>query len=214
MMRSSGVDYWDRLAEAYDGRTAFLNAPMPPMIARAEGALRGRKRVLEVAAGTGLVTEGIAGVCSEVVATDYSENMVRMLEKRLESKGIANVTCARADLYALPFPEAHFDAVLAANVLHLVDDLPRALACLGRVLAPGGALLVPTFCHAETVRAQILSRLMGLTGFRASRRLSARSLCQAVVDAGFEVTDTATFAGPLPLVFVAARRAAIHGTVS
>jgi len=38
----------------------------------------------------------------------------------------------------LPFPDAHFDAVLSSNVLEHVRDLPVALAELARVLKPGG----------------------------------------------------------------------------
>jgi ubiquinone/menaquinone biosynthesis C-methylase UbiE len=44
-------------------------------------------------------------------------------------------------LCALRFDDGTFDAVVAANVLHLVPDLPGALAALRRVLKPGGRII-------------------------------------------------------------------------
>src|SRR3970282_875447 len=84
------------------------------------------------------------------VATDYAEQMVRLLAERVRAAGLDNVRCERADLYALTYEPGTFDVVVATNVLHLVPDLEGALAALRRVLRPGGKLVVPTYCHDET----------------------------------------------------------------
>lgn len=49
--------------------------------------------------------------------------MVAALEQRVRDAGLMNVRCEQADLYALRFEDGAFDAVVAANVLHLVPDL-------------------------------------------------------------------------------------------
>lgn len=197
-------EYWERHAARYDRATRFLARPVPRMLELAAGALQGRGRVLEVAAGTGLVTAAIAPVAGSLVATDYAAAMVQQLAGRVRELGLGNVSCEQADLYALPFEAASFDGVIAANVLHLVPDLERALASLGRVLRPGGVLVVPTYLHRETLRAAVLSRLLGLTGFPGARRFTARSLRAAVETAGLRVRRAETIPGPLPIGHVEA----------
>jgi phosphatidylethanolamine/phosphatidyl-N-methylethanolamine N-methyltransferase len=197
--------YWERHASRYDASFKALDRPLPRMLQLTTEAVRGSARVLEVAAGTGLVTAALATVVAQLVATDYAANMVARLKQRVSELGLGNVRCEAADLYALPFAAAHFDAVVAANVLHLVPDLPGALASLKRVLAPGGKLLAPTFLHDETALSWLLSRLLALTGFPGHRRLSAASLCRALEDAGFTIEQRETIPGPFPIGFVAAR---------
>ena len=198
-MSKSGRRYWERHAARYDRATRFLAKPVPRMLELAVDALKGSGRVLEVAAGTGLVTAAIAPVVRDLVATDYADAMVRQLEARVRGANLANVTCEQADLYALRFDDASFDGVIAANVLHLVPDLERALASLRRVLRPGGVLVAPTFLHRETIRAAVLSRLFALTGFPGARRFTALALRDAVESAGFRVRRVETIPGPLPI---------------
>lgn len=165
-------------------------------------AVTGATRVLEVAAGTGLVTATLARSAQEVVSTDYAEAMVRMLAARVAEQGLGNVRCEQADLYALRFEPASFDAVVAANVLHLVPDLGGAIASLRRVLKPGGRLIVPTFCHDETRLSWAVSRVLALTGFPGHRRFTFRSLQASLQGAGVNIERTELLAGLIPVGYI------------
>lgn len=201
-MSDAGQSYWDKHAKNYDRSMALLGGPIPRMVELAGEAIRGLGRVLEVAAGTGLVTPALAAGAEEVIATDYSAAMVAALERRVRDAWLANVRCEHADLYSLRFDDGTFDAVVAANVLHLVPDLPGALAALRRVLKPGGRVVVPTFCHDETALSWVVSRALAVTGFPGHRRFTAKSLRQAVEDAGIRVTRTETLPGLIPIGYV------------
>lgn len=201
-MTNGDRSYWDKHAKNYDRSMSLLGRPIPRMIELAGEATRGLGRMLEVAAGTGLVTQAIAAGAGEVVATDYSAAMVAALERRVRNAGLANVRCELADLYALRFGDGSFDAVVAANVLHLVPDLPGALAALRRAVKPGGRVVVPTFCHDETALSWIASRALAVTGFPGHRRFTAKSLRQAVEDAGIRVTRTELLPGLIPIGYV------------
>ena len=120
----------------------------------------------------------------------------------MRAEGHSNVQCEQADLYALRFEAGSFDAVVAANVLHLVPDLPGALAALRRVLKPGGRCIVPTYCHDETALSWLFSRALAVTGFPGHRRFSARGLREAVERAGLRVERAETLAGVLPIGYV------------
>lgn len=201
-----GRSYWERHAKRYDRSTRFLSRPIPRMLELAVEAATGKARVLEVAAGTGLVTTAIAPVVGELIATDYAGEMVKQLETRVQSAGLSKVRCEQADIYNLTFDDASFDAVFAANVLHLVPDLEQALASVRRVLRPGGVLVAPTYLHQETFTAALLSRLFGLTGFPGRRRFTSAALRAAIEAAGFTVERSETIPGPFPIGFVAATR--------
>jgi branched-chain amino acid transport system substrate-binding protein len=150
--------YWERHVRNYDLSMRLLGRPVPGMLALIKEAVSGAECVLEVAAGTGLVTPVLARAAREVISTDYAAAMVERLARRVTDEALHNVRCEQADIYALRFEPASFDAVVAANVLHLVPDFGGALASLRRVLKPGGHLIVPTFCHDETGLSWLVSR--------------------------------------------------------
>jgi phosphatidylethanolamine/phosphatidyl-N-methylethanolamine N-methyltransferase len=211
MTSSDGRDYWDRHATNYDRSMALLGRPIPRMVELAAEAVLGAPRVLEVAAGTGLVTRGLAGSAVEIIATDYADAMVAKLEARVREAGLANVRCEQADLYALRFEPGSFDAVVAANVLHLVPDLPGALAALRKVLKPDGRLIVPTYCHDETMLSFVVSRVLAITGFPGHRRFTAQSLRDALESAGLEITRAETVPGLIPIGYVEGTFAGYRG---
>ena len=205
-MRKS--DYFDKHARKYDASMRIFGRPLPRTCELVTEALSDGAKVLEVAAGTGLVTRAIAKKAREVVATDYAEGMVEVLKRRAFAEGLANVQCQQADVYALPFEPASFDAVVAANVLHLVPNLEKALEALKAAARPGGKVIVPTFCHAENLGSQLVSRVLALTGFPGQRRFSLASLERAVRDAGLNVVRTELVPGILPIGYVEAVRPA------
>ena len=174
---------------------------MPRLLALASDAARD-KDVLEVAAGTGVLTLALARTAHEVIATDYAESMMAALEQRVRDAALENVRCERADLYSLPFADRSFDVVVAANVLHLVPDVPAAIDAMRRVLVRGGRLVVPTFCHDETRVSRSVSRLLRLTGFPGRRRFSARSLQSTLEGVGLHVTRSELLPGLIPIVYV------------
>ncbi|MCA9598174.1 MAG: class I SAM-dependent methyltransferase [Myxococcales bacterium] len=202
MTRDRDRDYWQRHASKYDATLGPLGKPLPRMLELVGQAARGRARVLEVAAGTGLVTPVLARSSAAVVATDYAPRMVERLRDKITDLGLGNVECRQADIYDLPFEPASFDAVVAANVLHIVPNLDAALSSLTRVLKPDGIFIAPTFCHDETRLSWLVSRLLALTGFPGHRRFTVASLRAALERAGVAVNRCEALPGLLPIGYV------------
>lgn len=197
-----GRSYWERQARAYNRSLALLGRPLPRVIALVCDTVAGAGDALEVGAGTGLFTTGIAREVRQLMATDYSEAMIEVLRTRVAKEGLANVECVRADIYSLPFDPERFDVVVAGNVLHLVPDFSGAVRSLRRVLRPSGKLVVPTFCHDETGMSAVLSRLLALTGFPAHRRFTSRSLRDELEKAGLRIDRQETVPGLIPIAYV------------
>ncbi len=194
--------YWERHAKNYDRSMAVLGRPIPRMAALAAEGVRECELVLEVAAGTGLVTTAIAEVATQVVATDYADEMVRLLETNIRAAGLANVRCERADIYDLKYNEDSFDAVVAANVLHLLPDMAAALASFRRVLKPSGRLIIPTFCHDENGFSWMASRVLSVTGFPGHRRFTSKSLRSQLESEGLVIQRAETIRGPIPVGYI------------
>lgn len=197
--------YWERHASKYNVSLGLISKPLPRMLELVADAAKGRAQVLEVAAGTGLVTPVLARAAGKVVATDYATAMVERLRDKITAAGQLNVECLQADIYALPFEPGMFDAVVAANVLHLVPDLERALAALMSMLRPDGVLIAPTFCHDENRLSWVVSRLLAATGFPGHRRFTVRSLRTALESAGMAVDRCEAIPGLLPIGYIDGR---------
>lgn len=181
----------------------LFGRPLPRVLELTASGVSGADTVLEVAAGTGLMTAVIAPRVRHVVATDYADNMLAILQERMKTARISNVETAHRDIDALGYPSGSFDAVVAGNVLHLVPDLERALDALCQVLRPGGKLITPTFVHDETRLSWVASRLLvTLLGQPMHRRFTATSLRETLERRGLRVTRAETIPGLIPIAYV------------
>jgi 2-polyprenyl-6-hydroxyphenyl methylase/3-demethylubiquinone-9 3-methyltransferase len=158
-----GVDelWWDPA-----GPAAMLHAMNPVRLGfflAALGDLRGRL-VLDAGCGGGLVARGLAGAGATVVGLDRSPGSLAVARRAVGGRFLA--TAGR--LERLPFADGRFDAVVAADVLEHVADLPGTVAELARVLAPGGALAF------DTINRTAWAWLVGLLGAERLLRLVPR----------------------------------------
>ena len=112
-------------------------------------AARPLSRVLECAAGTGVVTRRLAAVLDkgvEIVATDLNRPML----DHAAAIGTARpVEWREADAMELPFADGTFDAVVCQFGIMFFPDKAKAFAEARRVLRPGGVLIFSTWDRIE-----------------------------------------------------------------
>lgn len=98
---------------------------------------------LDVGCGAGLIAVELAGRGMHVTATDSSRTMASAARRQAAKAGLADrIRIMEADAQALPFSSESFDLVVALGLLPWVADPQRTLAEMGRVLRPGGWLIV------------------------------------------------------------------------
>jgi ubiquinone/menaquinone biosynthesis C-methylase UbiE len=101
--------------------------------------LRGKERVLDVAAGNGNATLAAARRWCDVVSTDYVPSLLEHGRRRAEAEGAA-VTFQTADAEALPFPDASFDVVTSTFGVMFTANHDKAAVELLRVCKPKGRI--------------------------------------------------------------------------
>jgi len=106
-------------------------------------------RILEIAAGTGVVTRHLASVLPEsvaIVATDLNQPMLD-LASAVGTK--RPVQWRQADAMQLPFEDATFDAVVCQFGAMFFPDKPKAFSEARRVLRPGGVFIFNAWDQIE-----------------------------------------------------------------
>ena len=102
------------------------------------------QRLLDVGCGPGTITVDLARRVApgEVLGIDVAEDVVAQAAAHGRESGVADVSFATGDVYALEHEDASFDVVHAHQVLQHLTDPIAALRELRRVLRPGGVLAV------------------------------------------------------------------------
>jgi SAM-dependent methyltransferase len=146
-------------------------------------------RLLEIGYGSGLLLPTLSAIADELYGVDL-EAEPPGLRAALARLGVAPAALARADAQALPFPNAHFDGVVAFSILeHLPRPaLARAAAEVARVLAPGGRFLVG--CPAVHPMMNAAFTAIGFSGIEAHHVSSIRDVLE-VCGEGFDVAARA-----------------------
>ncbi len=121
---------------AYDNFMGRYSVRLAPLFADFAGVGSGQK-ALDVGAGTGALSAELARRGVEVAAADPSPSFVAALGRRLPG-----VEVRSAPAEELPWPAESFDVALAQLVLTFMNDAPRGVAEMRRVVKPGGLVAV------------------------------------------------------------------------
>ena len=135
--------YWDAEASEWDRIVAMPTNPHQFYYCEADlllsEILTDSMRVLELGCGTGGSTAIHASQVRQLVATDFSKEMVRRTARKLRRRRAPVPHFATAEACRLPFRDASFDAVIGRGVLLSYVEEPEAmLAEVHRLLRPGG----------------------------------------------------------------------------
>lgn len=211
-------DYWSKRSETFDLAFGHRIPPGPELDAWASAITRGLGdkplKILELACGTGEVTNVLLSLGHDVTALDFSEVMLTVARRKHRKR--QRVRFILADAERTMEPDAAYDAVVCRHLVWTLTEPEQALSDWHRVLKPGGKLLIfdgdwakPTFAgRFASLAIGLIDRMAGIDpyydGAMSDRHqsimerlpfgdgLTAEKLAPLLEAAGFEGMEVAS----------------------
>lgn len=142
----NAATFWDKAAKKYAKSVIADEDAYIYTLQRTRSYLSPGDHILEVGCGTGSTALLLAGDVKQITASDLSGNMIRIGSEKARDQGISNVNFVTAALFDGAIENGPYDAVLALNLLHLLEDLPAAIERINGLLKPGGTFISKTIC--------------------------------------------------------------------
>ena len=106
-------------------------------------------RIIDLGTGTGRMMALFANRVLEAEGLDLSHQMLTLARSNLAEAGMTQARVRQGDATATPFEAASADIVIVHQVLHYIEKPERVLFEAGRILTPGGQLIVVDFAQHD-----------------------------------------------------------------
>lgn len=199
--------FWDKVAERYAKMPIRDEAAYQKKLQATRAYFRQDMEVLEIGCGTGSTAIAHAPYVKHIHAIDFSPKMIAIARGRAKESHIGNVTFENASVEELAVPTQSLDAVLALNLLHLLDDRDETISRVHAMLKPGGIFVTSTACIGDmSMLLRIVARTGGFLGvIPLFRVFTKRELEHSLTRAGF-VIDYQWQPGKNKAVFIVAKK--------
>lgn len=139
---------WDNVAEGYE-KTPMKHLGLYGKEAIDSLSLTGNERVLDIGAGPGMISRQICNKVNHVTATDFSKEMLKLLEGYCAEQHIQNIQTVLADSSSLPFESQSFDIVFSTFAMVFVADRSKGFSEFHRVIKQSGMGVFMTWAPFE-----------------------------------------------------------------
>ena len=181
--------FWNKLADKYSRRPISDEVSYEKKLETTRQYFQPDMEVLEIGCGTGTTAIAHAPFVKHILATDLAPRMIEIANEKASAAGIDNVTFEASSVDALDVPDASLDAVMAHNLLHLLEDRRRAIEDIHRMLRPGGVFVSSTACIGDMALPLRFIVPIGrfLRLFPLVKVFSAADLKDDLESAGFDI---------------------------
>ena len=199
--------FWNSKAKSYDKVVRkFLPKFYETILVNLIQDVSQSKKVLDAAAGTGILSIEMSEHVSHITAIDIAPEMLNVAKEKSARMQKYNIDFEVGDICNLKFDNKSFDTVVASNVLHLLFNPEIALQEISRVLTDQGKIITATGCYGANLRTKILSWIFALLGQKARSRWSQKSLKEFIEKNGFAITKEVYINGMIPLAYLVASK--------
>ena len=189
--------FWDKVSGVYDLFETVYNGKVYQGLGKKVAEIMAQNDiVLECACGTGAISKYIAPRCRQLIATDFSEGMLKQTAKNCRK--YSNIKIRRADMTHLKCRDNRFDKVVAGNVIHLLEEPYAAIKELERVCKTGGKIIIPTYINASAGVNKKAVRLLELAGANFKRQFDINSYKMFFENAGYKNVEYFIVDGRMP----------------
>lgn len=140
-----------------------------------KAGLTNQSVVCDYGAGTGILSVEAASMTSgKVYALDMSQEMLDIIESKIETNSIRNIETIKVEGDEISLPKNSIDIFMMSTVFHHISDPVKFLEKVKTVLKPNGKILIIEFHKKDSP-----------TGPPVSHRMSPKEVEKHLVEAGF-----------------------------
>lgn len=146
--------------------------------------LSGKENILEIACGTGILTNEITKRYNDLnyTAIDYAPKMIDICKK----KNI-NASFEVADGTNIPYDNNSFDVIIIANALHIVPDPSKVINEIKRCLKSNGVIYAPNFLTPATFKERFILNIIRMFGYKVYNEFTLESYLDFLESHGLKV---------------------------
>ena len=176
---SDAQSYFERNAARWDEiRSLYVSeANVEAAILSAAGA-GPFERMIDLGTGAGRMLALLGPKAKDAIGLDLSQQMLNVARLHVTEAGLQGVELRHGDIFATRLPDRSADLVVVHQVLHYLSDPASAVIEAGRLVAPGGRLLIIDFApHAlEFLREAHQHRRLGFSDDEMGRWMAEAGL--------------------------------------
>ncbi|WP_106794052.1 class I SAM-dependent methyltransferase [Aquimarina sp. Aq78] len=183
--------FWDKSANGYDKEEMKDREVRIKILQKIKGYLKKEDNVLDYGCATGILANEIASNVDKVYGIDISSEMIRIAQDKANELQIQNVDYSHTTIFDMNYKSGNFDMILAVYMLHLLEDLPKALERIHELLKPGGVFISVTPCLGKRSFVGIALSLVSKIGLIPKlKTYTVSELENSIKDTGFEIFET------------------------
>ena len=198
MKKSKRLTFWDFCSPFYDFAQK-MNSNHDKWICAVTEQIETDSDVLELAGGTAEISIRVAKKAKTVICTDLSEKMLNVARKK--AKEIANIKFELANIYNLDYKDNIFDAVIASQVLHLLDNPQKAI---NEMLRVSRRKIILPVCLLKDIQgfAKLKVGIWKLLGFNPKFEFDEKTYMEFLKNSGLKIVSNILIDGKMPMIIV------------
>ncbi len=146
---TTSAKFWDNISLKYSKKTVPSEDIYQEKLKRTQKVFPKDSLVMEFGCGTGTTSLIHAPYVKEIVAYDYSSEMIKIANQKKADQNIKNVTFEVKAVEDIPFHSETYDVIMAHSVLHLTQNNEQILKNAHQALLPGGFFVSSSGCIKE-----------------------------------------------------------------
>ena len=146
---TTSAKFWDNIALKYSKKAVPSKDIYQEKLKRTQRLFPKDSLVMEFGCGTGTTSLIHAPYVKEIVAYDYSPEMINIANQKKADQNIKNVTFEVKAVEDIPFHNETYDVIMAHSVLHLTQNNEQILKNAHQALLPGGFFVSSSGCIKE-----------------------------------------------------------------
>ena len=206
-------NHWDNLADRQEEDNNKFDKTVAKLIVNTKKYLKAGDTVIDYACGTGNKTIMLADSVKKIYGIDISPKAIKIAGEKAEEKGITNIEYSNKDIFDEAFKKGSFDAIIAFNILHLLDDQDSTVKRINELLKPDGFYISITPCLADkmglimNLQFMLFMLMKNIIAMPFQlKRFKTNEIEELVLKSGFEIIENEIFFEGLTAFYIVAKK--------